>query len=184
MFKLRHQGFQVDFLYDFQIEWPKIFQNPFKFFPVNPDRLQCGDEGRKDLFPEKFNLNASDAEILKEIIDDINLLGFDISEFSDNTFVVNGTPADLCKINSLSFIESLIENYKNNKSDIKNDIRENVVRSIAKASAINYGKTLTVKEMSNLIDCLFACKTPNYSPSGKSVFNIINIEELDKRFKN
>ncbi|RLD59870.1 MAG: DNA mismatch repair protein MutL, partial [Bacteroidetes bacterium] len=139
---------------------------------------------QKSLFPEKFNLNASDAEILKEIIDDINLLGFDISEFSDNTFVVNGTPADLCKINSLSFIESLIENYKNNKSDIKNDIRENVVRSIAKASAINYGKTLTVKEMSNLIDCLFACKTPNYSPSGKSVFNIINIEELDKRFKN
>ncbi|MCK5822964.1 MAG: DNA mismatch repair endonuclease MutL [Bacteroidales bacterium] len=139
---------------------------------------------QKNLFPESFNLNAADAEILKEIINDVNLLGFDISEFSDNTFVINGTPADLAKVNSLSFIESLIENYKNNKIDIKNDIRENVVRSIAKASAINYGKTLTVKEMSNLIDRLFACKTPNYSPSGKSVFNIISIEELDKRFKN
>lgn len=139
---------------------------------------------QKNLFPESFDLNAADTELLKEIIDDINMLGFDIREFGDNTFVVNGTPADLSNINSVKFIESLIENYKNNKADIKNDIRENVVRSIAKASAINYGKTLTVEEMSNLIDCLFACKTPNYSPSGKSVFNIINIEELDKRFKN
>ena len=139
---------------------------------------------QKNLFPESFDLNAADAEILKEIIDDINLLGFDIRGFGDNTFIVNGTPADLSNINSVNFIESLIENYKNNKIDIKNDIRENVVRSIAKASAINYGKSLTVEEMSNLIDGLFACKTPNYSPTGKSVFNIINIEELDKKFKN
>lgn len=139
---------------------------------------------QKNLFPESFDLNAADTEILKEIIDDINMLGFDIREFGDNTFVVNGTPADLSNINSVKFIESLIENYKNNKTDIKTDIKENLVRSIAKASAINYGKTLTVEEMSNLIDSLFACKTPNYSPAGKPVFNIINIEELDKRFKN
>ncbi|MBE9468350.1 MAG: DNA mismatch repair endonuclease MutL [Bacteroidetes bacterium] len=139
---------------------------------------------QKNLFPESFKLNVADAEIFKEIINDVNSLGFDISEFSDNTFVVNGTPADLAKVNSVSFIESLIENFKNNKTDIKTDIRENVVRSIAKASAINYGKELTVKEMNNIIDCLFACQTPNYSPSGKSVFNIISIDELDKRFKN
>ena len=139
---------------------------------------------QKNLFPESFDLNAADAEILKEIIEDINMLGFDIREFGDNTFVVNGTPADLSNINLVNFIESLIENYKKNKTDIKTDIKENIVRSIAKASAINYGKTLTVEEMSNLIDSLFACKTPNYSPAGKTVFNIINIEELDKRFKN
>ncbi len=139
---------------------------------------------QKKFFPESFDLNAADAEIFKEIADDIKFLGFDIREFGDNTFIVDGTPADFSNVNSVNFIESLIENYKNNKTDIKTDVRENIVRSIAKASAINYGKTLTHEEMSNLIDSLFACKTPNYSPAGKSVFNIINLEELDKRFKN
>jgi hypothetical protein len=29
---------------------------------------------------------------------------------------------------------------------------------------------------------LFACTMPNYSPSGKTVMNIITLDELDRRF--
>jgi hypothetical protein len=36
--------------------------------------------------------------------------------------------------------------------------------------------------MEELFDMLFACSMPNYSPSGKTVMNIITLEELDRRF--
>jgi DNA mismatch repair protein MutL len=37
--------------------------------------------------------------------------------------------------------------------------------------------------MEDLFDRLFACLSPNYSPSGKPVIIIIPLEEFDKRFK-
>jgi DNA mismatch repair protein MutL len=54
---------------------------------------------------------------------------------------------------------------------------------MAGASAVPYGKTLAQSEMEDLFDSLFACHAPNYSPKGKSVINIITLEDLDKKFK-
>ena len=36
--------------------------------------------------------------------------------------------------------------------------------------------------MEELFDSLFACRSPNYSPGGKSIVVIITLEELDKKF--
>ena len=139
---------------------------------------------QKTLFPKKIELNAPDFSLLKEIINDIRILGFDISEFGKNTFVVNGTPADINESDTKDIIENLLENYKDhlNTKGIKIEARENIARSLAKASAINYGKSLTNEEMRDIIDNLFACETPDYSPDGKAIINILNIEELEKRF--
>jgi len=37
--------------------------------------------------------------------------------------------------------------------------------------------------MENLFDSLFACSSPNYSPKGKPVINIITLDDLDKKFR-
>ena len=139
---------------------------------------------QKTLFPKKIELNAPDFSLLKEIINDIRILGFDISEFGKNTFVVNGMPADINESDTKDIIDNLLENYKDHKDTkgIKIEVRENIAISLAKASAINYGKSLTNEEMRDIIDNLFACETPDYSPDGKAIINILNIEELEKRF--
>jgi DNA mismatch repair protein MutL len=54
---------------------------------------------------------------------------------------------------------------------------------MAGASAIPYGKALMKNEMEDLFDTLFLCKSPNYSPKGKAVINILTLEEIDKRLK-
>jgi DNA mismatch repair protein MutL len=35
-----------------------------------------------------------------------------------------------------------------------------------------------------IIDQLFACETPAYTPSGKSIISLIPLEEIDARFGN
>jgi len=37
--------------------------------------------------------------------------------------------------------------------------------------------------MNTLIDELFACKTPNFSTSGKPIIQTITLAELDKKFE-
>ena len=50
---------------------------------------------QKQLFPKTINLSPIDSQVLLKIIPEINLLGFDIQEFGNESFVIHGIPADL-----------------------------------------------------------------------------------------
>ncbi|MFA8434052.1 MAG: DNA mismatch repair endonuclease MutL [Marinifilaceae bacterium] len=138
---------------------------------------------QQTLFPQTIELNASDYTLLQVIIDDVKALGFDIREFGKKTFVINGTPADIQNSDPRELLENLLENYKSNQIDVKLKVRENLAQSLAKASAVNYGKSLSNEEMSSIIDQLFACKTPNFTPDGKPIISVLETQELEKRFK-
>ncbi|MBN1820464.1 MAG: DNA mismatch repair endonuclease MutL [Prolixibacteraceae bacterium] len=137
---------------------------------------------QQQLFPQTIELNPVDAALLLEILDDLQKLGFDIREFGGNSFIINGTPGILDNPSPAGIIEKLLEEYKNSPLDAKEKVREQVAASLARASAINYGKELKAEEMNHLIDNLFACETPNYSPAGKPVLSIISTEDIEKCF--
>ncbi|MFC2097548.1 hypothetical protein ACFLSI_04360, partial [Bacteroidota bacterium] len=137
---------------------------------------------QKSLFPEKIELNEADYTILKAIIEEIKILGLDISEFGGTTFVVNGTPSEIGSGDIKAIIEGLIENYKNNE-ELGLKIKENIARSLAKVTSIKHGRSMLNEEMRKLVDELFSCKVPNYSPGGEKVFVIVGIEEIEKKFR-
>ena len=62
----------------------------------------------------------------------------------------------------------MIENYKAYEADPKTEMSEKIARSLARASAIPYGRILEMEEMRELVDKLFGCTNPNYSPSGRT----------------
>ncbi len=136
-----------------------------------------------DMFPVTMELNPSDYLVLKEIEDNITLLGFDIQHLGNNVISVNAQPAGNYLSNPLEMIEILLEEYKNTQADPTTGAKEKIAAAMARASAIPYGKTLVQSEMEDLFDSLFACSAPNFSPTGKPIINIITLEELDKRFK-
>ncbi|MBK7182094.1 MAG: DNA mismatch repair endonuclease MutL [Bacteroidetes bacterium] len=138
---------------------------------------------QQELFPKAIELNAADFALVKELRDDILAIGFDISEFGKNTFVIHGVPADTAQHDSVQLLEGLLENYKQNMMELKSDKRENLARSMAFNTAIKSGKVLTQEEMNNLIDELFACKMPYSTPTGKPTITTFSLEDLDKRFK-
>ncbi|WP_029282590.1 DNA mismatch repair endonuclease MutL [Pedobacter sp. R20-19] len=140
---------------------------------------------QQSLFPQTITLNANDFELAKSLLDDIKSLGFDVREFGKNTLVVEGVPVDLgsSNINETQLFEQLIEGFKNTQQELKLSKRDRLARSLAKNSAIKAGTALAQEEMNTLIDELFACKTPNFSVSGKPVIQTITLAELDKKFE-
>ncbi|MBN2805364.1 MAG: DNA mismatch repair endonuclease MutL [Prolixibacteraceae bacterium] len=135
------------------------------------------------LFPQTLETNASDAALLLTMLDDLNQVGFDIREFGSNTFIINGIPGMMDNSNATGMIETLLEEYKNSASNLKERNREKLATALAVASSINYGTQLSQEEASSLIDSLFACQTPNFSPSGKPVLDIIPTDDLEKKLK-
>lgn len=137
---------------------------------------------QQKLFPKAITLNATDESILLEILPEIKALGFDVNEFGKNTFVVNGVPAEMQYNNEQDLLIDLINNYKNNKnlSDSKHEL---IAKILAKKAAIKAGTLLATDEMNRIVDELFACSEPKYSPDGKPSLLTLSMAELANMFK-
>ncbi len=138
---------------------------------------------QQELFPKAIELNTPDFELVKELYSEIQAMGFDISEFGKNTYVIHGVPADTAEFDSVKLLEGLLENYKQNLLDLKSDKKENLARAMARNTAIKSGKALTQEEMHTIIDELFACNMPYSTPNGKPTITTFSSDDLDKRFK-
>ena len=139
---------------------------------------------QQSLFPQTVTLSPNDFELAKSLLDDIKSLGFEVREFGKNTLVIEGIPVDLGSntFNETQLFEHLIEGFKNSQQELKLDKRDALARSMARNSSIKSGVSLAQEEMNTLIEQLFACKTPNYSISGKPVIQTIGLTEIDKKF--
>ena len=137
---------------------------------------------QKMLFPKTIELPAADAMLLRDILPEVNSLGFEIEEFGGNTFVIHGTPADLSGgISEEALLEKVLAQYKDNL-ELELGTQDNLARSMARSAALRRGQPLSVPEMQDLIDRLFACAVPFISPSGRSCFITFELTELQKRF--
>jgi DNA mismatch repair protein MutL len=138
---------------------------------------------QQELFPKTVEMSTADFELVKELSEEIRAMGFDISEFGKNTYVIHGIPAETSGADPVSLLEGLLENYKQNLIELKSDKRENLARSMARSTSIKAGRALTQEEMNNLIDELFACKMPYSAPNGKPTITTFSIDDLDRRFR-
>jgi len=134
------------------------------------------------VFPVVMELSEEYFHLINEIYDDICAIGFDITEFGRNTISINATPADLLDHNPKELLESLLNNYKLSQTTLSLPAREQLAFSLAKAAAIHSGKQLHAEEIREIIDRLFACAVPNYSPDGKIAIRILNMPEIEKLF--
>ena len=137
---------------------------------------------QRSLFPVTMELATADAVMLNELLPDLNHLGYLLEPFGNNTFVIQGTPADVEQGNEKTAIEKMLEQYKHFSNDLKFSKREKLLRSLSLQQSIKAGISLTDKEMKVLLDNLFECATPNITPNGKPVFLEFKKEELDKLF--
>lgn len=139
---------------------------------------------QKQLFPRTIELSAADADILRNILGDTLMLGFDIAEFGQNTFIVHGIPADLpAGADEQAIVENLLEQFKNNL-ELRLSTRDNLARALARSGSIKRGQSLDGTAMQELIDKLFACAMPYKSPSGRHCFITFTLEEIEKRLVN
>ena len=135
---------------------------------------------QRQLFPAKLELNAVDQEILVVLDEELKALGFEIRHDRDDIYYVEGIPALLSHLNGSDLVVKLIEDFKNRPVDVKEEIKEHIALLLSQSSAINYGVSLKSEEILELFNLLFACKTPNYSPSGKTIVSIVSFQDFEK----
>lgn len=138
---------------------------------------------QQSLFPQTLELNPGDMALVREILPEIQALGFQLREFGKNTFLIEGVPADLgTGLRETEVIESLLEDLKNKQARSLPDRRDQLARSLARSASLKAGVELTQTEMVELIDRLFACESANVSIQGKPVILTFTTQDLLERF--
>ena len=137
---------------------------------------------QRSLFPATLELSVTDAVLLNELLPDLNHLGYLLEPFGNNTFVIQGSPADVTDGNEKVAVEKMLEQYKHFSNDLKYSKREKLLRSMALQQSIKAGTSLTDKEIKVLVQNLFDCDTPNITPNGKPTYLEFKKEELNKMF--
>ena len=147
------------------------------------DQLQGkGGLSQRLLFPLTVNMNPSDFELWKEITSEIGRLGFEIEEFGKNSVIVNGVPAEVEVNDNSRLLEDLLEQFKANQEKLSIPKNDNLARSLAKRSAIEGMTTDSDLELNAIIDSLFACPNPNYTPDGRLIFFILDLDRIETLF--
>lgn len=138
---------------------------------------------QRSLFPATLHLPAQDAVLLGSLLDELLHLGYLVEPFGTNTFVIQGTPADLTAGNEAGVIENLLEQYKHFTSEVKFSRREKVIRALASQQAVKPGAELSSTEMSELVKDLFNCNIPGTTANGTPTYIEFKKEYLEQLFK-
>lgn len=137
---------------------------------------------QRSMFPVTMELSPADTAIMEEIMDDLQHLGYMIEPFGKNSFVIQGTPADVGTGNEKHTIDILLDQYKHFNSDLKFSRREKLIRSLARQRSVKSGQILGDKEMRQLVTELFACEQPNRSADGRPIYVEFKKDQLDRMF--
>ena len=147
-----------------QLAHERILYEKFQKASAHPHATQ------KSLFPVVLELSVSDTILLEEMIEDLAIIGYEIEAFGQNSFIIQGIPADVNAGNEKNAIELLLEQFKHFSGEVKFSKREKLIRCMARQMAIKVGQTLTQKEMHTLIEGLGECDIPNSTASGAPTF--------------
>ena len=147
-----------------QLAHERVLYEKYQKATIQPHATQ------KSLFPVVLELSAADTILLEEIIEDLAIIGYEIEHFGQNSFIIQGIPADVISGNEKNAIELLLEQFKHFSGDIKFSKREKLIRCMARQSAIKAGQALSQKEMHSLIEALFNCEIANVTATGAPTY--------------
>lgn len=134
------------------------------------------------LFPEVLQLTTSQNIILKELEPEMEKIGFNLAQLSDNDWSINAVPAGMENVNIKDTILQVIDEVSMGGTSITTKVYESIALRVAKSAAIPYGKTMLQEEMDTLLSKLLCLPNPNYTPDGKTIISVLSNDQLEKMF--
>ena len=134
------------------------------------------------LFPEVVQFTASEAAVLESVLDDMAAIGFELTSLGGGSYAVNGVPSGIEGLDAVELVRSMVDTAMEKGRDVKEEVRSILSLTLARAAAIVYGQVLTADEMSAVVDSLFSCAAPSYTPDGRPILHIVPEEDIERWF--
>lgn len=134
------------------------------------------------LFPLQLHFSPQDIIIVNQLKADLEHTGFVFSKVAEESIDITGVPVGVPESEVSIILEQLISDVENEVPDSHFSATDLLAKSMAKSLAIKTGQSLQKDEQEHLVNKLFACKEPNVSPTNRTTFVTMSVDELDKKF--
>lgn len=134
------------------------------------------------LFPLELHFSKQEIQLIQQLQEDLEATGFVFTHVKDEIVVITGVPVNVPESEVSIILEQLISDVENEVPDSHFSAADLLAKSMAKSLAIKTGQTLTNTEQEHLVNRLFACKEPSVSPTNKTTFITMTVDELEKKF--
>ncbi|MCS7214533.1 MAG: DNA mismatch repair endonuclease MutL [Thermodesulfovibrio sp.] len=134
-------------------------------------------------FPHIIELNSHDYILIKENLNIMSDLGFDIEDFGKNSILVRALPDIIQHADIVGIIESIAATLKEEAGKPElDDIKRKIAAKIACHGSLRANKKINYAEVKTLLNELEKTSDPDHCPHGRPVKKFIPIEEIKKWF--
>ena len=134
------------------------------------------------LFPLQLHFSIQEVVLINQLKEDLEHTGFIFSNINNDSVEIIGVPVSVPESEVSIILEQLISDVENEVPDSNFSATDLLAKSMAKSLAIKTGQSLQKDEQEHLVNKLFACREPNVSPTNRTTFVTMSVDELDKKF--
>lgn len=134
------------------------------------------------LFPEVMTVTPDEVALVEEITDELAHVGFDIARLTPESYSITGVPALLGDKDPVHALKNILAAVQTTGGSVQNEWQRQIALSLAKETAIPYGKTMQKEEMEDLMNKLLALPNYRYTEDGKTVVSVLTDDEMAKKF--
>ena len=132
--------------------------------------------------PIVISLSSSEEETLKTYKDTFANLGFEISPFGGNEYIISAVPMDVYSLDFKDVFIEILDNLNEGNTATPDIINDRIATMSCKA-AVKGNNTLSYAEAKALISEMFTLEDPFNCPHGRPTVISISKYEMEKHFK-
>lgn len=138
---------------------------------------------QKLLLPETIELSPRDANFLRGQLEVLTRLGVGLSEFGEQTFLLDALPPFVKVGDARRFTLDLVDELKAAGQDVNSArLGEHVIVKTVCRHAVKANDLLAGRELENLVEDLRHCTMPYTCPHGRPTIIEMNYRELERKF--
>ena len=138
---------------------------------------------QKLLLPETIELSPRDSNFLRGQLESLTRLGVGLSEFGEQTFLLDALPPFVKVGDARRFALDLVDELKAAGQDVNSArLGEHVIVKTVCRHAVKANDPLAGRELENLVEDLRRCAMPYTCPHGRPTLIEMNYRELERKF--
>lgn len=148
--------------------------------------LKANSPVRQNLLVEEIlEIHPKYEENLKDSLEFLSKLGFEVEPFGEKTYVIRALPAALGNESGVKIIQAFLEELEDgNIRPSAQDYQEELAALVAcKRKSVKAYDPLSIEAMTSLFEQLSHCENPFHCPHGRPAFFKQNFYDLEKQFK-
>ena len=133
--------------------------------------------------PVVLHLDSKEEQTLLSYRDYFTSLGFEIEEFGTGSVAIRSMPVDLYGCEETEFFREVLDELCENPMKDQPDVILNKLASMACKAAVKGNNSLTLEEVSALLDEMLTLDNPYHCPHGRPTIISMSRYEIEKKFK-